>query len=370
MKTKNLLIAALLAALSLTTTAVAQVVPTVVQPTASQYADGYSRYPAKYYTGGASFNETNNLLFTIQQVAGHWGFTRMSVNGVELPIDPDEPLLEFPRFMKGRTLNFGLYANGYDDAGHATRWGNFYTPELKQGDTVRIVVSLADVSRSIPWSLSGGQTPDNTGIQDDQGRQGWYDSRSGSWVVYYDPLNPPARWIVYDKRDNSVIVTIPFSEATPVVSESNGFALQNEGDVPEFELNSSGGWMLRRQGLPLNHDVEYFDAQYHGKVMIARVSSATDYMQVRVSNLRLGSIVRVYGYDDEWKPIHAGDWQLNHNGMDLQVQNVTGFTSYKLIVVGALLDPIPGFGITVFDSSGPWGYGSGGVGVGIVELGK
>ena len=374
MKTLSTLLVAIFIALGFNFNLNAQVTVTMPvvggDPTVSQVADGLVLQKAAYYRCEAQFNRTNRMPCTLQKVAGHWAITQLSINGIDLPIDPAHPLWELPA-LKGVVTNFYFWVQGYDSSGRQTRFGGFSTKELRPGDDINVIVHLQNVRKTLPYKMPEGQTRENTALQDEAGQEvGWYDADAQEWVTHYDPINPPEKWLVVNTRTGEVIETIPFTNDGPVSPTGNGIALNNQANIPEFALNNKGDSYAQARGLLL----DYAGSKFDGKVMVASVSQNSDYVQVYLTGLRSGSVVQVFSYSEGGLLTHIGDWQYNggeKEGGTLVVNDITGYTDYKFQVIGAVRDSIQGFGVTIYDTTYPWntsgGGGGGGMGAPIEE---
>jgi hypothetical protein len=354
-------------------------VGTQVSPSVEQIADAflassrvsYWRGYYYYYFTGVTNNSSTNISanFTLQLVNGRWGFTQMNINGTELPIDLAHPMWEVPAYVKGSVHDFQFSLQGYDKNGQNVRYGFFYAPVLALSDDITVTIYLNYVQTRIPATLSGDHNSQNTTLVSDDGRySGWYDPSTGSFYAYYDPISPPKSWLIIDQRNNGVIGSIPFKGKSGSASpdSGNGFVIVNEGDFPELIADSNGTVTDSRSGLMMNHTVLRNGTNYAGKVTIARIAKASDYFTVFVQNVRVGSVAQVYGIDANGVMQHVGDWTMAAGQYQLVVPNVTGYTDYKVIVIGGPSDPVSGFGITIYDLLYQlnFGDGSGGGGKG------
>ncbi len=344
-------------------------------PGVEQIADAFAGSHVSYWRGYYYFTGvTNNIStdvsssFTLQLVNGRWGFTQMNINGNELPIDPAHPMWEVPPYLKGSVQNFQFSLQGYDKNGQPIRYGFFYTQTLAPSDDIAVTIYLNYIQTRISVKLSGDHTAQNTTLVSDDGRyNGWYDASTGTFYAYYDPINPPKSWLIIDERNNSVVGSIPFkagssSGASP--DSGNGFILTNEGGIPELTADFNANMSASLEGLMLDHTVARNGTNYTGKFIDAHISKTNDYLTVFVQNVRVGSVVQVFGLDANNVMQHVGDWTMTTGQYQLIAPNVTGYSDYKIVVIGAVSDPVSGFGITIYDLPYQLNFGGGGGGKG------
>jgi hypothetical protein len=347
---------------------IAVTTPTIT-PSVEQAADAFAVAHMAYGRGNFYFTGVTNGIsrnisadFTLQMVRNRWGFTQMSINGTNLPIDPAHPMWEIPPYLAGSVKDFQFNVQGYDANGQPVRYGYSYLPTLAPGDDISVVIYLNYKRTVVQFPLSGGHNASNTGIVSDDGNyNGYYDPQTGAFVVYYDPLNPPKSWLIIDERSNSIIGSVPFgggSGGSPVAS-GNGFALNNQDDIPELYA-SNDNWSDSRSGLAINHTIVRNGTNLMGKVIIAHVSLATDYFSAFVNGLATSSVVQVYGVSADGTSHHIADWAQMPGQYQVVIPNVTGYTDYKIVVIGLSADPIGGFGVSVYDTTYPIYFGDGG----------
>ena len=341
--------------------ALAQVVAPVgttvdIERIADAFAASHVSYWRGYYYFTSVTNNTStniSVSFTLQLVNGRWGFTQMNINDNELPIDPAHPMWEVPPYLKGSVQNFQFSLQGYDKNGQPIRYGSFYTQVLAPSDDITVTIYLNYIQTRIRATLSGDHTAQNTTLVSNDGQYGgWYDPSTGSFYAYYDPINPPKSWLIIDERKNSVIGSVPFKAgfdggASP--DSGNGFILNNEGNIPELTADIAANSSDSRQGLKMDHTIVRNGTNYSGKFIDAHISNTNDYFTVFVQNVRVGTVVQIYGLDANGVMQHVGDWTMVSGQYELIVPNVTGYSDYKIVVIGAVSDPVSGFGVTIYD---------------------
>lgn len=379
MKTIQKYLLAALMALCVVYSSIAQTVVTAPVGTSASVSDiekianGFAGAKVSYWRGSYYFDGvTNNTskymqsTFTIQLINGRWGFTQMSINGSELPIDQAHPMWQIPPYLAGSVKNFQFNLQGYDKNGQPVRYGYYYADTLAPNAPISVTIYLNYVMKKVPFDLPSGVPASAVSIVSDDGHySGWYDAASGQFYIYYDPINPPTSWLVIDNRYNTIIGSRPFdgSPSGQGANTGNGVALINEGGIPELYLNSADtSWYGHLSGLSCDNPIIRSGASYSGKIVLSHVANTNDYHMVFFNNLRSGSIVQVYGLNTKTgKMDHLyDDWTVPSNQNYLNIYNISGYLDYKFVIIGAPSDPISGFGIDMYDSQGMWNVGIGG----------
>ena len=380
MKTKiisTLLTLVAMVGFQLTSTVSAQ--NAVAAPTDEQRADAIARSPVSYWRVYYSFtgvtNRGNTTIVTnvsvssvMQRVGGYWGFTAMNINGLDLSIDPNNPLRQIPLYTNGYVTNFYLNANGYNDAGQVVRFGGLNMSTLKPSDSIIVTIDLNSVQASVPYKLTGGHNSGNTIIRSDDGRySGYYDQASQSFIVYFDPLNPPTGWMIIDTRNNTPYDDVAFGGGSTTAAASKGYGIVfvNDGRIAELAMDNYANIYGSLQGLPLDNSVSRNGKAYYSKFVDAYVSLPTDYVQAYVSGLRAGSIVEVDGLQSDGTMHHISDSSVMSGQSQVNIPDVTGYSAYKIVIYGAVSDPIYGATIQMYDTTYPWNTG-GVIGKGVV----
>lgn len=331
------------------------------EPSAEQIADGFAKAGvAAYWRGNSRFQDGPNSIdvnFTLQPKAGRLGITQMRIGDREVPIDVNFPLWEFPSF--GRVVrNFNLNIDGYNAAGQVIRRGNFSKEELNPGEEIEITLDLERTYVSIPYEFSDGHTADNTKIETDDGNhEGYYDSRTESFVISYDPLQPPRGFNIIDKRDNHLIKNIPIEDVSSGGNGiQNGFSLnlQIRGGTLETQLGEDNS-SVSFSSLSLDQVVSRFGQECAAKIVLVHSDDTEKYLQVQAYGVRRGSRVEAYGLDTNGVMVFLGHrTAVNDFGHTLSVNNMRGYRTYKIVLVGNLLDPIGGANINLYQTDYQW----------------
>ena len=353
--------------------AFSQTVSTPVSDDVEKVSDAFAGSKVSYWRGSYSFTGITNGIqtpvsssFTIQLIGGQWGFTEMSVNGTELPIDPAHPMWQLPPYLAGQVSGFQFYLQGYDQSDKPVRYGNFWADSLAPNDDIKVTIYLNYRIVTIPFNLTGDEKAAFMKIESDDREHrysGYYDSNSGQFYVSYDPVNPPRNWLVVDTRYNSVVRSLPFGggPSNPLANAGYGFALVNQDGIPEISMDSSANWSGYVQGLASDNTITRAGSSYAGKIIIAHVSRPTDYMMVLLNGMKSGAVVQIFGLNASTGLMdHIGDWPVQSGQSWLNIFNVTGYTDYKVVVIGQPVDPINGFSISLYDLPYQWNTGGGG----------
>lgn len=336
--------------------------------TDEKVADAFATLPVKYYRFSHDFTGvTNNISRSIhgegviKNVRGHWGIVQLNIDNVELPIDPRYPMYNLPPYLAGDVRNFNLNIWGMDENDTITRYGYFYKTSLAKSEEILVTIGLQNIRKVIPYTLPAGHTARNTGIVSaDSQYQGYYDSNLGAFVVYFDPLNPPAYWLMIDLTNGGT----PFGPHIPFVgtggggvnNQNDGFGLvlKNQGGG-EMILNQTDTWYLASQGLTPDKTATRNGTNYYAYYNNAQVQTSSDYLETFVYGMRAGSVIEVHGYKTDGTPVLLGK-VTSTTRWDTVVPNITGYTSYKIVVIGLPVDSINGFSIQCYDSTGPWSF--------------
>lgn len=238
-------------------------------------------------------------------------------------------------------------------------------------DQIEIMVNLNYVNVRIPYTLTGGQTPDGVILESNDGRYtGWYDSDTGSFRIGYDPLSPPTSFNVIDRRTNTIVATIPFTPTPggPVTPPDTGygFNLAMPGFI-ETTMLKYGERPQQFRGIRLDETAIRNGVPVPSKIVILSVENPAGFLQVFAYGVRRDSYVEVYGlnraFNNTMKPI-GKVIAPNDNGWSLIVNNVTGFDTYKVVLVGAAMNPISGASLDLYYEPFQWDpTGGGGIGV-------
>lgn len=348
-------------------------VPVENGPTIEHIANVFATAAMDYGQGWYWFTAVSNGVakevsggYTLQRKDGRWVITQFSINGKDLPIDPAYPLLEFPPYKVGEVIDFQLNVQGYNASGKETRRGWFYKNSLYPEDEISITLSLNYVQESVPVDFTGDHTRWNTGIQSDDGRfGGYYNVDTGTFFADYDPIRPPQSWVIYDRRDNTVIKTVPFkgpsNENPPVPDSGFGLSLGLPKDIVEFSLSEEG----RSDGfesLSMNHTVERSGFQYSAKIMLIAGQNPRDYVLVYGYSLQAGTVLEVHGVNPNGTSKLLNKGSVQEDSDYVRVDDSTGYAAYRIVFIGAVNNPLRGFSAYSYRSSYPQNSGGGGDG--------
>ncbi len=349
------------------------------EPTPEQIADAFAKAPISYWYGQYQFtgNTTNfvQAYFTLQLFNGRWAITQLRINEVELAIDAGHPLYEFPAYA-GQVQNFWLNVTGYGADGQEKRHGYFGKESLIKTDHIRITVNLSHVYAKIPYTFTGDHNRNNTRIESEDGSTtGWYDSSTGTFVISFDPLRPPTGFNIIDARNNTVIGRIPFKDSNPQQDPQPdtgvGFGIELPNNTLEAYAIEKNARPLSFQQVELKTPVTRNGENYDAKIALLHVSDPTGYVQIYTYGLRKGSAVEIWGKDSEGAMQLLGTKVVpSDNGATLIINNLVGYETYKIVMIGQVLNPVSGANLDFYYSSYEWTIWSGddGVGKGITPV--
>lgn len=339
------------------------------EPTPEQVADAFAQAPISYWYGQYQFNaDTTNFVqayFTLQLFHGRWAITQLRINEVELAIDAGHPLYEFPAYA-GKAQNFWLNVTGYSADGQEKRQGYFNKSSLTKADDIRILVNLSWVYAKIPYKFTGDHNRNNTRIESEDGStSGWYDTGTGTFVIGFDPLHPPTGFNIIDARNNTVIGHIPFKDGgspdDPRPDTGVGFYIELPNKTIEAYVSEKDAQPLSFQQVKFETPVTRSGTNYNAKIALLHVSDQMAYAQIYAYGLRKGSWVEVWGKDSEGT-MRLLDKQkaTSDNGATLIINNLTGYETYKIVMVGQTLSPVSGANLDLYYSSYQWNIWDGG----------
>ena len=337
----------------------------VNQVTDEQRADGFTKAGVVYWRGQftMALSQTNKVqgYFTLQPKVGRWGITRLNIGDIEIPIDPGHPLWQIPA-PKEKVTNFWLRMDGYSSAGQPLRGGYFHSEKMTPGTDIVVQVQLMYVNVSLQYAFSGGHNAGNTIIRSTDGMyEGWYDTTSGAFVVSFDPLISPTEFVLIDTRNNSVFQTLPFPKGGGGNPADSNYGLSMDLAGSLETVLQKEDWQSTFQGIELSQTV---NRSKDGTLTPARFvlvqASKDDYIQVRASGLRQGSVLEVWGVDGDRGVVFLNKAVVDNSlgwGWTVGLSDNTGSSAYKIVVWGQAIDPIAKVDLYLYRSDYPWGDG-------------
>lgn len=337
------------------------------EPTIEQIADRFAQAPAMVWYVVYTFNGngTNQIeeRFTLEPHQGRWGITQLSINGKDIVIDAGHPLTVLPAYA-GTATDIRLRAEGYGANGEQKRYGYMNVDTLKKTEDIAIQVNLSWVYLKIPYAMTGGHTANNTQIQSEDGNSsGWYDSSLGVFVIGFDPLRPPTGFNLIDSRNNSIFGWIPFKgkapDADPSQNDGVGISLEIPGGTLETTLTDAD-WNSSFRSLKLDQTIPRLGKDNSGKIVLLHVADSEDYVQVFNYGLTGSSWIEAYGLEtDGVMKLLALKKVPNDQGESVIIQNLTGYQTYKIVVIGKALNSISGASVDFYRSDYSWSYQDG-----------
>jgi hypothetical protein len=182
-------------------------------------------------------------------------------------------------------------------------------------------------------------------------------------VVSFDPLNPPTSFDLIDLASGSFpFATIPFGGAgggTPSAQGTgHGIDMQLFDGSLEAMFAPANFSSANFRSVELFQKANRGGTNYNARYTILHSDSSASYLQVNAYGLRSGSSLEVFGRESNGKMTLIGKQSLTNDfGWTLSMPNVTGYTTYKTVIYGSVLDPIGQASMDVYSSPYSWGYG-------------
>ncbi|MEK7463950.1 MAG: hypothetical protein AAB610_02395 [Patescibacteria group bacterium] len=339
--------------------------------TSEQTDDAFAKAPVTMWSVYYRFtgDGTNEVLeeFILEPHNGRWAITQLRINGQEIIIDAGHPLAVLPSYA-GTVKDAWLRAEGYGADGQQKRYGYFGADVLKITDDIKIMINLSYVYAKIPYALTGGHTANNTQIQSEDGNySGWYDSGLGVFIIGFDPLRPPTGFNLIDTRNNTIFGWLPFSGTTPGTNppQNDGIGISLELPNRTFEtVMTEKDWMVTFSPLKLDQVIPRFNHDKNAKTVLLHVSKSEDYVQVFGYGLAGGSWIEVHGLGTDGVMTQLIMKKVPSTPPDsIRVENLTGYQTYKVIVIGAASSPVSGIALNLYRSDYPWIFQDGPKGI-------
>lgn len=194
--------------------------------------------------------------------------THLYKNGVEIPLAA--PLSRFPHDIEGAMTRVWMNVGGVQSENRQLSHGYFYTESLGKGDPIVINLKPSYVSASIKMTLPAGVNPDTVRLVTADGRRYWYDSWSGQFDVWIDPVLGNQDYTIVDASTGAVIqsggVLGPFmiAKETP----DNALGIVREEGVQLVSISKTNDWQSFT-GQQFVTKVTYSDTVYPAKVFYA-----------------------------------------------------------------------------------------------------
>lgn len=191
------------------------------------------------------------------------GITRLSINGIKIVTDQDEPVKSLPWPTEGQVRDVWIFANGINAAGGEAHYGYCHLDNPKPGDSIWITLQIGYRNVFVDYSIPAGVDPSTLSIR----------------------INGASTLFEYSQIQGGFSTW--FNTAIP----ESSFEIISNGNVIDFgSLDYKGQILNQNDELIVNFDYP---------AGIERVD-LTDYMQHRLNGLTLDGYT--YNEDGEYVP--------------------------------------------------------------------
>ncbi len=290
-----------------------------------------------------------NGQFTLSKDATGWYFSALSLNGVDVALDPNKPLRGLPAPASAIRTQFSVNVNAYDVTGRYVGWGNFFTQTLKKGDPISLILSPAQVHDFIPFALPAGVNASNLRLKTSDGSEYGYNTWNGG----FDTWNNPSTSIAYVILDTSNGVAYQYGTIMPYQGDSSStsqsvVSVGYIGGVVDMtsDVNQQGYSYLDNQHIDGNVPDPTTGVDTPAKVYMA--DAGGQMLFVSVSGLHGTIVVKQVVASGPLVPLTQITWPANPGGgTGGGVTLPAGYGQVIIEVFGTLDDPSQGYQFSV-----------------------
>jgi hypothetical protein len=272
------------------------------------------------------------------------GITALTIDGVQVPIVKSKPLKGLPANTHGNAIDFNAWISGVDSRGEYISYASFYTRLWKTGDPVNFELIPAGVRTTLSFAPPAGVNQNNLQLRLSNGNSFGYNSYSGGFSVWLDPLLRDQDYSVVDASTGQVLQvgTIDPFRASVVSTDSPVNIRLAEGvlNIPISETNRSA-WF---DGVALTTTVQRGADFYPARVLYADLKGGG--LAMEIYNPAQGNIfVEVYEVTPEGETSVGGKY-ANSSPLQLAIPKYLG--KVRIVIIGDSQGAVSPGGVTMF----------------------